>query len=140
VVGGPGDRRDDDFITLGKLAAQMFDELIIKEDDDTRGRPRGDAAKWITHGVEEVANQVSYRTILDETEAIETALDEAPEGGLVVILPESVTRSINLINARNPLPDPQITETVHAAEAKAEAGTAEESTNSASDQYAEAHL
>ena len=73
-------------------------------------------------------------------EAIETALDEAPEGGLVVILPESVTRSINLINARNPLPDPQITETVHAAEAKAEAGTAEESTNSASDQYAEAHL
>jgi cyanophycin synthetase len=140
VVGGPGDRRDDDFITLGKLAAQMFDELIIKEDDDTRGRPRGDAAKWITRGVEEVANQVSYRTILDETEAIETALDEAPEGGLVVILPESVTRSINLINARNPLPDPQITETVHAASEKAGGEASDESTNSASDQYAEAHL
>ena len=138
VVGGPGDRRDDDFLILGKLAAQMFDELIIKEDDDTRGRPRGDAAQWITRGVEEVANQVSYRTILDETEAIETALDEAPEGSLVVILPESVTRSIDLIQARNPLPDPQITETVHAAEEKAEAP--EESMNSASDQYAEAHL
>ena len=81
-------------------------KLIIKEDDDTRGRPRGDAAKWITHGVEEVANQVSYRTILDETEAIETALDEAPEGGLVVILPESVTRSINLINARKSFAGP----------------------------------
>ena len=135
VVGGPGDRRDDDFITLGKLAAQMFDELIIKEDDDTRGRPRGDAAKWITHGVEEVANQVSYRTILDETEAIETALDEAPEGSLVVILPESVTRSIDLIKARNPLPAPNITETVLSPEVQ----TPEDSTNSASDQYAEAH-
>jgi UDP-N-acetylmuramyl tripeptide synthase len=33
-----------------------------------------------------IANQVSYRTILDETEAIETALDEAPDGSLVVIL------------------------------------------------------
>lgn len=41
VVGGPGDRRDEDFITLGKLAGQMFDEIIVKEDDDTRGRPRG---------------------------------------------------------------------------------------------------
>lgn len=141
VVGGPGDRRDDDFITLGRLAAQMFDEIIIKEDDDTRGRPRGDAAEWITRGLEDVSNQVSYRTILDETEAIETALDKAPEGSLVVILPESVTRSINLIQARNPLSDPQITETVGAAEEKADAEeVAKESTGSASDQYVEAHL
>ncbi|MFQ4138862.1 cyanophycin synthetase [Nodosilinea sp. PGN35] len=104
VVGGPGDRRDDDFITLGKLAAQMFDDIIVKEDDDTRGRERGDAAKWIVHGIEEGASQASYRTILDETEAINTALDGAEDDSLVVILPESVTRAIALIQARNPLP------------------------------------
>jgi cyanophycin synthetase len=104
VVGGPGDRRDDDFITLGKLAGQMFDEIIVKEDDDTRGRPRGDAARWILHGLEEVTIAASYHTILDETEAINTALDTAVENSLVVILPESVSRAISLIKARHPLP------------------------------------
>ncbi|MBW4458683.1 MAG: cyanophycin synthetase [Nodosilinea sp. WJT8-NPBG4] len=104
VVGGPGDRRDDDFITLGRLAAQMFDDIVVKEDDDTRGRGRGDAAKWIIHGIEEGAGHASYRTILDETEAINTALDSAEDDSLVVILPETVNRAIALIKARNPLP------------------------------------
>lgn len=104
VVGGPGDRRDEDFVTLGKLAGQMFGEIIVKEDDDTRGRPRGDAARWILHGLEQVTIAAHYRTILDETEAINTALDTAPDGSLVVILPESVSRAIALIKARNPLP------------------------------------
>lgn len=105
VVGGPGDRRDEDFLTLGRLSAQMFDQLLVKEDDDTRGRPRGDAAKWIVRGIEEVDGKCDYRIVLDETEAINTALDQAPSGSLVVILPESVSRAISLIKARNPLPN-----------------------------------
>jgi cyanophycin synthetase len=108
VVGGPGDRRDEDFVTLGRLAAEMFDEIIIKEDDDTRGRPRGDGADLIRQGVEQVIGRVPdpkvrYETILDETQAINTTLDEAPKGSLVVILPESVTRAISLIKARSPI-------------------------------------
>ena len=54
VIGGPGDRRDQDFVTLGKLAAEIFDNVIIKEDDDTRGRPRGSAAELITQGIKQV--------------------------------------------------------------------------------------
>ncbi|MGB3309501.1 MAG: cyanophycin synthetase [Nodosilinea sp.] len=127
VIGGPGDRRDDDFITLGKLAAQMFDDIIVKEDDDTRGRDRGDAAKWIVLGIEEVTSEATYRTILDETEAVNTALDAAPDDSLVVILPESVTRAIALIKARNPLP-PQALGSNGAVESVAQS----------MDQYAEA--
>lgn len=104
VVGGPGDRRDEDFVTLGKLSAQMFDEIIVKEDDDKRGRAEGEAAQWIARGIEEL--QAShFRVILDETEAINLALDQAPTGSLVVILPESVSRAISLIQKRHPLPD-----------------------------------
>lgn len=106
VVGGPGDRRDQDFVTLGRLAAAMFDRILIKEDDDTRGRPKGDGAKLILQGIEE-ANQptIAHETILNETQAVNTALDSAPKGSLVVIFPESVTRAISLIEARNPSPD-----------------------------------
>ena len=103
VVGGPGDRRDEDFVTLGKLAAEIFDRIIIKEDDDTRGRPRGDAAELIALGILHVKPHYHYETILDETTAINTALDSASAGSLVVILPESVSRAISLIEARNPI-------------------------------------
>jgi len=103
VVGGPGDRRDEDFITLGKLAAEMFDRIIIKEDDDTRGRPRGSGAELITKGIMQAKPDCRYEVILDETEAINKALDSAPGGGLVVILPESVNRAISLIEARDPI-------------------------------------
>ena len=100
VVGGPGDRRDEDFITLGKLAARMFDFIIVKEDDDTRGRPRGDAAALIEKGIRQVSSDCRYESILDETRAIDTALDMASRGSLVVVLPESVSRAISLIEAR----------------------------------------
>ncbi len=104
VVGGPGDRRDEDFVTLGQLSAEMFNTIIIKEDDDTRGRPRGDAADWIERGILDRNPQQPYQLILDEAEAIQTALDQATEGSLVVILPESVSRAIAIIKERSPKP------------------------------------
>jgi cyanophycin synthetase len=103
VVGGPGDRRDEDFITLGRLSAEIFDRIFIKEDDDTRGRPRGSAAELIGKGILQAKPDCRYETILNETEAINKALDSAPSGSLVVFLPESVSRAISLIEARRPI-------------------------------------
>jgi cyanophycin synthetase len=103
VIGAPGDRRDEDFISLGRLAVGMFDRIVIKEDDDTRGRPRGDVANWIRKGIQEEMPQSNCQIILDETSAIENTLDGAEDGSLVVILPESVSRAIRLIRARNPI-------------------------------------
>jgi cyanophycin synthetase len=100
VVGGPGDRRDEDFVTLGKLAAEIFDYIIVKEDDDTRGRPRGSASQLITKGITQVKPNARFESILDEAQAINKGLDMAPDKSLVVILPESVSRAIKLITAR----------------------------------------
>jgi cyanophycin synthetase len=100
VIGGPGDRRDQDFVALGKLSAEIFDYVIIKEDDDTRGRTRGSAAELIIQGIKQVNPNYEHEAILDETQAINKALDIARENSLVVILPESVNRAIKLIKAR----------------------------------------
>ncbi|MFH7025854.1 MAG: cyanophycin synthetase [Heteroscytonema crispum UTEX LB 1556] len=100
VIGGPGDRRDEDFVTLGKLSAEIFDYIIIKEDDDTRGRPRGSASELITKGITQIKPNCRFESILDETQAVNKALDMAPDNSLVVILPESVSRAIKLIKAR----------------------------------------
>jgi cyanophycin synthetase len=103
IVGGPGDRRDEDFVLLGELSAKIFDRIVIKEDDDTRGRDRGDAADRIEQGILQMQTGARYDKILDETTAIRSTLDSAPAGSLVVILPESVTRAIGLIEERNPI-------------------------------------
>ena len=97
VVGGPGDRRDEDLILLGKIAAQIFNYIIVKEDDDTRGRERGEVADLIVKGILEENPQARHDVILDEVEAIKTGLSKVNKDGLVVIFPESVSRSIDLI-------------------------------------------
>jgi len=105
VIGGPGDRRDEDFIELGRLSAKIFNRIIVKEDDDLRGRPSGQAAELICKGISQENPDCHYETILKETDAINAGLDRAAAGGLVVILPESVSRAISLIEARHPLPE-----------------------------------
>jgi len=107
VIGAPGDRRDEDFVALGHLAADIFDQVVIKEDDDTRGRASGEVADFILEGIKQVEKATeeafSYQVQLNETEAVNWALDNASEGSLVVVLPESVSRAISLISARGPV-------------------------------------
>ncbi|VXD23963.1 Cyanophycin synthetase [Planktothrix serta PCC 8927] len=97
VVGAPGDRRPEDFIELGRLAAQMFERIIIKEDDDNRGSQRGDVAKYIQIGVQQENPDFDCEIILKEMKAIETAFAEATPGSLVVIFPESVKPILALL-------------------------------------------
>ncbi|MEM9768119.1 MAG: cyanophycin synthetase, partial [Cyanobacteria bacterium P01_D01_bin.71] len=104
VVGGPGDRRDEDLMGLGQLSASFFDQIIVKEDDDSRGRADGEAAALVVQGIQQAGEAlVSHRVELDEMTAIESALDSAPKDALVVIFPEQVSRAIALIQARNPV-------------------------------------
>jgi cyanophycin synthetase len=100
VIGGPGDRRDDDLILLGQLSAQIFDYIIVKEDDDKRGRAEGEVASLIIKGITQENPEKHYEMILDESTALNFGLNKVKEGGLVVIFPESVTRAINLIQEK----------------------------------------
>jgi cyanophycin synthetase len=100
VVGGPGDRRNEDLILLGNISAQVFDHIIIKEDDDPRGRTVGETADLIEKGICQVNPNLSYTVILKETDAINTALEKAQKNNLVVIFPEQVNRAIGIIKQR----------------------------------------
>ncbi len=100
VIGGPGDRRDEDLISLGQISAQIFDRIIIKEDEDSRGRDRGEVADLIAKGINKENSNAIYETILDEVEAIKTALHRADKNNLVVIFPEKVLQTISIIKKR----------------------------------------
>ncbi|NJK56927.1 MAG: cyanophycin synthetase [Pleurocapsa sp. SU_5_0] len=100
VVGGPGDRRDEDLVLLGNIAAQIFDQILIKEDKDPRGRQPGEVADLIKKGIYQITTDKYHEIILDETEAINTALNQAQQDSLVVIFPEKVTLAIDLVKQR----------------------------------------
>ncbi|MEN9243433.1 MAG: cyanophycin synthetase [Gloeomargarita sp. DG02_5_bins_242] len=99
VIGGPGDRRDEDLVQLGVIAGRVFDWVIIKEDDDRRGRSLGEAAELIRAGLLQTGTACRWEMILDETTAIRTALSKATPGSLVVVFPEQVKRALELMRA-----------------------------------------
>jgi cyanophycin synthetase len=88
VVATAGDRRDEDIRELGRVAAGYFDDIIVREDANNRGRPRGATAALITEGIDSAgpSRRVGeVRTVLDELEATRAALDMARDGDVVVV-------------------------------------------------------
>ena len=84
-----GDRRDEDIVELGRIAAAHFDTIIVREDANNRGRPRGDTAALIERGVRagmaDGGRCKTLETVIDELEATRYALDMGREGDLVVV-------------------------------------------------------
>ncbi|MGZ4154455.1 MAG: cyanophycin synthetase [Actinomycetota bacterium] len=89
VVATAGDRRDEDMRELGRVAARYFDEIIVREDRNTRGRERGETAALVVQGVREAqtagARVGSIEIVTDEMEAARRALDRSRPGDLVVL-------------------------------------------------------
>ena len=100
VVGGPGDRRDEDLIALGTISAQIFDRIIIKEDDDPRGRERGEVADLIAKGIDQENSDAICEIVLDEVKAINRGLEQLIKDSLMVVFPDRVLRAIKLIEKR----------------------------------------
>jgi cyanophycin synthetase len=90
VITAPGDRRDEDIRGLGRLCAGL-DRVIVKEDNDTRGRPAGAVAGLVIEGLREGGMHVdAIETELDELAAVDRALDQVGEGDLLMILADNV--------------------------------------------------
>jgi len=89
VIGIPGDRRDEDQREYGALAAGAFDEVIVREDKNLRGRHAGESASNVLEGIRGARTAGTARAtradkVLDEMAAVRTALRRAAPGDLVV--------------------------------------------------------
>jgi cyanophycin synthetase len=90
VIGIPGDRRDQDQREYGALAATAFDEIVIREDRNLRGREPGESASNVAAGVRGARGEGGGRAVrvdkvLDEASAVRAALRRSAPGDLVVI-------------------------------------------------------
>jgi cyanophycin synthetase len=85
VVAAPGDRRDDDLLEMGRVCCEGFDELVIYEMDEVRGRPPGATASRLEEGATRAAGKSPPRVVLDVREAIREAFRGARPGDVIVL-------------------------------------------------------
>ncbi len=97
VVCAPGDRTDEQLIQMGKIIANGFDKVIIKEDQDTRGRKAGDIAKLLQDGFYLENPQGQVEIILDEIAAITHALRMLKTDELLVVTYENLNQCLRSI-------------------------------------------
>jgi cyanophycin synthetase len=99
VIAAPGDRRDEDILALAAAASPAFDAILLKEDDDPRGRERGEVGELLRRGLIQAgfpAERIGER-VYSEEEAVLEALGMGRAGDLVVIFGDKLQRVWELI-------------------------------------------
>lgn len=97
IVAGVGDRRDEDLVEIGRLAARYFDEIIIRQDKDLRGRTGEEINRLIKLGLQEENPEVPFKEIKDEMRAIAYALEHAARGSFIAIFTDNVNESTKFV-------------------------------------------
>jgi cyanophycin synthetase len=93
VISMPGDRRDEDISESAAILAGHFDEYICKADDNRRGRGDDEIPQIMRAGlIENGVAEENITIIASEEEAIETALERASDGDLLMIFGDNITR------------------------------------------------
>jgi cyanophycin synthetase len=103
MVSIPGDRRDEDLIEMGGLAARIFDEIMFREAPDGRGRPAGTINALMSEGAMAAGMPASrvHRLVNEET-ATDACLAAARPGDLIVLMPTDVDGIWKRVLAHDP--------------------------------------
>ena len=102
MIAIPGDRSDEDITAFGRLAGDTFDEIVIREDANPRGRKRGEVAGML-HDAISSANPDNGKVdiILDELEAAREAINRAARNDLVVLFADRPALVFEQITGRS---------------------------------------
>ncbi len=97
IIAGVGDRRDEDIIQLGTYAAHMFDEIIIRQDKNLRGRTEQEIIDLMMKGIQGHDGKKKVKVIQKESEAIDYAIKNAVKGSFIVICSDVVPDALDQI-------------------------------------------
>jgi cyanophycin synthetase len=97
IIAGIGDRRVEDNNEMGCIAADMFDEIIIRQDKNLRGKSEEELIKMLHDGIKKKDPNKKISIIPSEKEAIEHAVAHAIKGSLIVLCSDVVPDALNLV-------------------------------------------
>lgn len=109
VIAGIGDRRDEDTIELARIAATMFDHIIVRQEHSLRGKTIAEINNLVVKGIRSVSETLPIDLIPEEAEAIQHALDIAREGDFIVALSDAHKKVVDIINTKLKAEKPVLT-------------------------------
>lgn len=99
IVAAVGDRRDQDIRKVGEYAAKMFDDIILRHDEDLRGRTMEEINKLVLEGIKAVNPSKEMFIISRELDAIRHAIEHAPKGAFITVFSDKIFDSINFVSS-----------------------------------------
>jgi cyanophycin synthetase len=98
IISGTGDRRDDDIREIGRISARNFDEIIIRQDKNLRGRTADEIVNLLVEGINESKTSDIPLTILHkEEEAILYAYKNVKPGAIITIMCDVIPVALDFI-------------------------------------------
>ena len=98
IISGTGDRRDDDIRELGRISARHFDEIIIRQDKNLRGRTAQAIIDLLVEGINQTrTKEIPLQIIPSEKESIMYAYKNAKPGALITIMCDVVPDALEFI-------------------------------------------
>jgi len=98
IISGTGDRRDDDIRELGRISGRHFDEIIIRQDKNLRGRTAEAIIDLLVEGINESkTKEIPLQIIPSEKESIVYAYKNAKPGSLITIMCDVIPDALEFI-------------------------------------------
>ena len=91
-IGGNEDNNE-----MGSIAAEMFDEIIIRQDKHLRGKSEEELIKMLNDGIKMKDPNKKTTIIPAEKEAIRYAVKNAVKGSLIVLCSDVVPDALDLV-------------------------------------------
>lgn len=98
IIAGIGDRREEDNNEMGAIAAEMFDEVIIRQDKNLRGKTEQEIIKMLHDGILMQDPNKKTTIIPSEREAILHAVRNVQHGALIVLCSDVIPDALDLVN------------------------------------------
>lgn len=97
IIAGIGDRREEDNNEMGSIAAEMFDEIIIRQDKRLRGKTEQELIAMLDFGIKRHDPNKKTTIIPSEKEAITFAIKNAVKGSLIILCSDVIPDALDLV-------------------------------------------
>ena len=98
IISGTGDRRDDDIREIGRISARNFDEIIIRQDKNLRGRTADEIVNLLVEGINESkTREIPLKILHKERDAIMFAYEHVKPGAIITIMCDVIPDALDFI-------------------------------------------
>lgn len=105
IVAAVGDRRDEDIIAVGIESAKIFDEVIIRQDKNLRGRTEEEMIDLMTQGIHSIDPNKKITIFRKEADAIDFAITTATKGSFIVVISDVVPDALEQVKKYKEIED-----------------------------------